>query len=318
MDFIEKTLHLFLPRASNNHKAKILHPSGLLVLASFFILFQAVLNFIPKLGPSILGYASQISPDEIIRLTNEKRAQAGLPSLTLNGTLSVAAQSKGNDMIIKDYWAHIAPDGTQPWSFFTSAGYRYRYAGENLARDFSSASSAVDAWMNSPTHRENILNSKYKEIGIGVVEGDLAGVDTTIIVQFFGSTYVDNIAQPVAANNPINDNPTIKPTIKPTIAATISPTSSPIPIIAIASPVSTVEAIFTTSKIQQFIISPFATTRAISLSVVGLLVVVFLVDSFFVSKKGIAIRLFARPRVCSHACRQSAKSPRSHSSIGGL
>src|SRR3989339_1278732 len=219
MDFIEKTLHLFLPRASNNHKAKILHPSGLLVLASFFILFQAVLNFIPKLGPSILGYASQISPDEIIRLTNEKRAQAGLPSLTLNGTLSVAAQSKGNDMIIKDYWAHIAPDGTQPWSFFTSAGYRYRYAGENLARDFSSASSAVDAWMNSPTHRDNILNPKYKEVGIGVTEGDLAGVDTTIVVQFFGATYVDQTPQKVAQVEQIKTS-TIVPTTIPTVAPT--------------------------------------------------------------------------------------------------
>ena len=101
-------------------------------------------------------------------------------------------------MIDRDYWAHVAPDGTQPWKFFTSFGYKYRYAGENLARDFSNASSAMDAWMNSPTHKENILNPKYKEIGIGVVEGDLAGTDTTIIVQFFGATYADKVVQPIA------------------------------------------------------------------------------------------------------------------------
>lgn len=288
MNFIEKTLHLILPRSSNNHKAKVLHPSGLLVVASFLILFQAVLNFLPKLGPSILGYASQISPDEVIRLTNEKRAQAGLSLLTLNGTLSNAALSKGNDMITKDYWAHVAPDGTQPWSFITNVGYKYRYAGENLARDFSNASSAVDAWMNSPTHRENILNPKYKEIGIGVVEGDLAGVDTTIIVQFFGATYADKVVEPVAVNIPVNENPTTKPTTKPTLVATVAPTDTPIPFVALNSPIATVQAVFTSPPpTQQILISPFTTTRVVSLSVVGFLLLVFLVDSFLVSKRRI-------------------------------
>ena len=288
MDFIEKTLHLFVPRHTNNHKARILHSSSLIVIASFLIFFQAILNFLPNLGPSILGYASQISPDEVVRLTNEKRTQSGLPALTLNGTLSGAAQAKGNDMISRDYWAHVAPDGTQPWSFITNAGYKYRYAGENLARDFSNPSSAVDAWMNSPTHRENILNPKYKEIGIGVVEGDLAGVDTTIIVQFFGATYADKVVQPVAENKVVNTNPTTIPTIRPTTIATTTPTESPIPIIAIASPVSTVQAVFTSPRpTQQILISPFTTTRIMSISVVGLLLVIFLVDSFLVSKRRI-------------------------------
>ncbi|MDP1759922.1 MAG: CAP domain-containing protein [Candidatus Woesebacteria bacterium] len=261
MDFLEKTLHLLLPRSSNNHRAKVLHSSGLLVLASFLILFQTVLNFLPKLGSSILGYASQISPDEVIRLTNEKRTQAGLPQLILNGTLSNAAQSKGNDMISKDYWAHTAPDGSQPWIFFTNAGYKYRYAGENLARDFNNPASAVEAWMSSPTHKENILNPKYKEIGIGVVEGYLAGVETTIIIQFFGSTYADKIVEPVAQILPV------------------SPTSSPI---------ATTAAVFTTPKAtQQVLISPFTTTRTVSLAVVGLLLTIFLVDSLLVSKRRI-------------------------------
>lgn len=289
MNFIEKTLHLFSPRSSNNHKAKVLQSSGLLVLASFLIFFQAILNFLPKIGPSILGYASQISPDEVIRLTNEKRTQAGLPSLTLNGMLSGAAQAKGNDMIVKDYWAHVAPDGTQPWSFITNAGYKYRYAGENLARDFNNANSAVEAWMNSPTHRENILNPKYKEIGIGVVEGDLAGIDTTIIVQFFGATYVDKVVQPIAQNNTVNIISTVKPTIKPIAIATITPTESPVPFVAVTSPIATVQAVFTSPRpTQEVLISPFSTTRTISFSVVALLLAIFIVDSFLVSKRKIS------------------------------
>lgn len=249
---MEKLIHLLLPRESNNHKAKILHSSSLIVLASFLILLQLGLNLIPKLKPSILGYASYISPSEVVRLTNEKRISAGLSALSLNQELSAAAYTKGQDMISKDYWSHVAPDGTQPWKFFNQFGYKYRYAGENLARDFTDASSAVDAWMNSPTHRENILNPKYKEIGIGVVEGDLAGVDTTIIVQFFGATYTDKVTA------------TIQPTIAPTVTQIVEP------------------------QVQsQVLISPFTTTRTLSLVVVALLLLIFIVDAILVSKRRI-------------------------------
>jgi uncharacterized protein YkwD len=142
--------HLFLPHESNNHKAKILHPSSLSLLAVFLILFQFGLNLIPKNFPSVLGYASSISPAEVIRLTNAQRASAGLSELSENSLLDSAALAKGNDMLAKGYWAHFAPDGTAPWSFFQKFGYKYRYAGENLARDFSNPDSTVKAWMNSP------------------------------------------------------------------------------------------------------------------------------------------------------------------------
>ena len=275
---MEKLVHLFIPRQSNNHKAKILHSSSLIVIASFFVVFQALINFLPRFGPNILGYASQISPDEVIRLTNQKRAEAGLSALTYNQTLAGAAYTKGRDMIDRDYWAHTAPDGTQPWKFFTDFGYRYKYAGENLARDFSSAQGTVDAWMNSPTHRENILNPKYKEIGIGVTEGDLAGVDTTIVVQFFGATYVDQTPQKVAQVEQIKTS-TIVPTTIPTVAPTIVP---------VTTNLSQVQDEITTPKPnQRVLISPFTTTKNLSLIVVGLLLLVFIIDAFLVSRRRI-------------------------------
>lgn len=193
---MQKLIHFFIPRESNNHKAKVLHPSSLILITFLLVILQFGIKLIPKIHPSILGYASSISANEIVRLTNEKRAEVGLSQLKLNNYLSIAAQNKGNDMLAKDYWAHVAPDGTQPWKFFNDVGYKYRYAGENLARDFMDADSTVKAWMASPTHKENILNPKYKEIGIGVVEGDLAGLDTTIVVQFFGSTSDNVVLQP--------------------------------------------------------------------------------------------------------------------------
>ena len=287
---MEKLIHLLIPRESNNHKAKVLHPSSLIVIASLFVVFQGLINFLPSLKPNILGFAAQISPEEVARLTNQKRAEAGLTPLTYNQTLASAAYTKGRDMIDRDYWAHVSPDGTQPWKFFSDFGYRYRYAGENLARDFSNASSAVDAWMNSPTHRDNILNPKYKEIGIGVTEGDLAGIDTTIVVQFFGATYVDQTPQKVAEapkEKVAQTVPTESEVLQEiTPEPIVIPTTTPI---AIVTTIPKVQAKITSPEPnQQVLISPFTTTRTVSLAVVVLLLVVFVVDAFLVEKRKIS------------------------------
>lgn len=281
-------IHLFFPHESNNQKAKILHASSLLILSVFLLLFQLALNLTSKVFPQILGYAAQIAPGEVIRLTNEKRAAAGLAPLAENSILSQAAQAKGADMLNKGYWAHFAPDGTTPWSFFTNFGYRYRYAGENLARDFSSAAAAVDAWMASPTHRENILNEKYREIGIGVVEGKLAGVETTLIVQFFGTPATGTASIPVARAGEASAVATA--TVKPKIAAVVTtpaptfvPTPTPTPVYStVATP--EFQASQTSARI---LISPFTSTKNVSLAVVGLLLLVLSIDLIIVRRRRI-------------------------------
>jgi hypothetical protein len=139
---------------------------------------------------NILGYASDISVSEVIRLTNQERAKSGLTQLQINSELSNAAAGKARDMFEKQYWSHTSPSGTEPWDFITGAGYSYRVAGENLARDFSNTSSMVQAWMTSPTHRDNIMHPRYQEIGIAVVNGSLDGVETTLVVQMFGAPKV--------------------------------------------------------------------------------------------------------------------------------
>lgn len=281
MKILHKLRHLIIPHESNNQKAKILHNSSLTILILVLALYQGFLSFFPRFGPRILGYAANISPDEVIRLTNEKRAEAGVGALTTNATLSAAAQAKGADMLAKDYWAHVSPDGTQPWYFFTTFGYKYRYAGENLARDFSDPPSAIAAWMASPSHKENMLSGKYKEIGVAVVEGDLAGVDTTIIVQFFGTNLVDTLPEtPVAqAKAAAPAKPEVSPSLVPTkaVASVISITSTPTltPTVAPAL-VQAPAGIQTTSP--QVLISPFSSTRGISLAVIILLLVIMIID----------------------------------------
>ena len=279
---MEKLIHLLIPRESNNHKAKILHSSSLGIIAILMILFQGFINYIPKINSNILGYASNISIQDVVNLTNQKRSEAGLSALSLNQELSAAAYTKGRDMIDKDYWAHVSPDGTQPWKFFNDFGYKYKFAGENLARDFSNASTAVEAWMNSPTHKENILNPKYKEIGIGIVEGDLAGSDTTVIVQFFGATYVDKVVAPIAVAQKTEE---IEEKVEITPIATPEPAVVNVPI---TFSIPEVKAEISTPRSnQQVLISPFTTTKNTSILVISLLLLVFIVDAVLVSKRRI-------------------------------
>jgi len=187
MKFIQKIAHLFIPRESNNQKAKLLHNSSLTLITFVFILYQLLISFVPRFAPKILGFAANISPDEVVALTNNKRSEAGLLPLSLNSTLSQAAQAKGADMLNKGYWAHVAPDGTQPWAFFTNFGYKYKYAGENLAVGFFDAESVVDAWKQSPTHRDNLLNKNYREIGVAAAPAKIKNYSGFLVVQLLAS-----------------------------------------------------------------------------------------------------------------------------------
>ena len=182
-------IHFFIPHESNNHRAKILHPLFIGWSILLFVATQFLIPFVPNITPAVLGYASSIIPEEIVTLSNSERQAYGVPTLKLDSTLTQAALAKGADMFARNYWAHVAPDGTQPWAFFVASGYQYRYAGENLARDFYNSKNVVDAWMNSKTHRENLLSAKYEDIGIAVINGELDGVKTTLVVQFFGAKF---------------------------------------------------------------------------------------------------------------------------------
>lgn len=133
--------------------------------------------------PALAAYSS----GTLVSMTNSERAKNGLGALSVNSALTSAATAKANDMLAKGYFAHTSPDGRTPWDFIAAAGYDYIYAGENLAIGYTSASELMSAWMNSSTHRDNILNSKFREIGIAVVSGQYNGTETTVVAQEFGA-----------------------------------------------------------------------------------------------------------------------------------
>lgn len=193
--------HFFLPQESNNHRPKVLHHHYLLFVIIFFLFGQLCISAIRSQNQQVLGIATNISPATMLDLTNKDRGKFGLGFLTLNDKLSKAAMLKGNSMFTKNYWAHNAPDGTTPWVFIKESGYEYVYAGENLARGFSTSEDVVNAWMASPSHRENMLSENYQDIGFAVLEGKLLNDQTTLVVEMFGATKEGVLAK--ESNTPV-------------------------------------------------------------------------------------------------------------------
>lgn len=132
-------------------------------------------------------YASDITIPNVLRFVNESRQAQGLSDLKENEKLSKVAAAKADDMIKNNYFAHTSPAGLTPWYWFDKEGYNYKYAGENLAINFKTTEEQHKAWMDSPTHRKNILNSNFSEIGIAVAAGEINGQMAIVSVQEFGT-----------------------------------------------------------------------------------------------------------------------------------
>lgn len=178
----------FLPHKDTHKKAHLISWEGLVIYILFFILLQVGFSIVSYSKPGILGISGNVDQKRLIELTNEERQKMGLAPVSENAALDKAASLKAQNMFAENYWAHFAPSGKTPWDFILGAGYRFTFAGENLAKNFSDSSEIVKAWMASPTHRENLLNPKYQDIGIAVEEGILNGQTTILVVQEFGAT----------------------------------------------------------------------------------------------------------------------------------
>lgn len=207
---------------------------GRAILASLAIVAVGIL-YLPSFSPiqkiettqtphaAILAYATNISPGDLAAGTNAARAQNGLGALALNSKLSTSAQLKANDMITKNYWAHVAPDGTQPWYWFTQAGYDYTNAGENLAYGFATSDATITGWMNSAGHRANILGN-YQDMGFGIANGEnYQGAQNTVVVAHYGTP---RASAPAPAPTPAPAAPTA-PSTPSTTPSTPAPATTP-------------------------------------------------------------------------------------------
>jgi len=159
---------------------------------SFFIIlfFSGIFPFetLLSLAPQSSLQASVVAAD-VASLTNQNRTERGLPALAVNPLLTQAAQLKADDMAKNSYYAHTSPDGKSPLYWLNLVGYKYLNAGENLVIDRTTSEQAVDAWMDSPDHRENILRPQFTQVGVGVAPGEYQGIPTIYVVEEFGTPY---------------------------------------------------------------------------------------------------------------------------------
>ena len=119
---------------------------------------------VPTLPESVTAYET-----EVIRLVNDVRKDNGLKPLLQDWQLSRVARYKSQDMRDLGYFSHTSPTYGSPFNMMKSFGISYKTAGENIAKGYATPKAVVDAWMNSPGHRANILNPSYTHIGVGFV-----------------------------------------------------------------------------------------------------------------------------------------------------
>ncbi|GES32482.1 CAP domain-containing protein [Streptomyces angustmyceticus] len=105
---------------------------------------------------------------KIVELVNAQRAQHGCGPLSVDRRLQAAAQAHSDDMAARNYYEHNTPEGVDPGTRMTKAGFPWASWAENIFKSPKDPATAMDGWMKSPGHRDNILNCSYKSTGVGV------------------------------------------------------------------------------------------------------------------------------------------------------
>jgi hypothetical protein len=185
MEYLMKIKDFIVPSEKNGFKSKFLE--------SNILLYCVILLLVLKIGATLISinfpqniFFADITKSALENFVNQTRQSEGLAPLAENQKLNQAAQLKAENMVQNQYFNHTSPSGITPWHWFSQAGYNYKYAGENLAIGFFDSKEVFEAWLNSPSHKANITNPNYKEVGTAVVSG-FGQNNTIIVVQEFGS-----------------------------------------------------------------------------------------------------------------------------------
>ncbi len=205
INFIFKMVSKLIKEQNNVRRCALAQKSFLLVFAIAIIAF----NFFVNVTPIAAQNNDSISVSNLLQLHNDYRSSEGLSQLKLNFSLSQSAQQKAEAMIASDCWSHYCPDGKSPWDYFNDNNYDYILAGENLAEGFYSVNEIMDAWLESPSHKANIIKNGFNEIGFGVAYGNFQGRDNNVVVTVhFGSrpsqVDVEVVDGQITIKNPIN------------------------------------------------------------------------------------------------------------------
>lgn len=129
-------------------------------------------------------FKNNITNIDLLALTNQERANHGLPALVESATLDAVATLKAQDEIIYHYWGHNSPTGITPWHWYGVAGYNYTYAGENIAEGYETSLATMQAWIASPEHEANIVNAHYTQVGFATVCGTTDSTTTLTVGEY--------------------------------------------------------------------------------------------------------------------------------------
>lgn len=277
-----KLSHFFLPHPQTHQKAHLLRVPALAVYVLLFLALQFGIKWYGSLRPDVLGIVSAVNVQELVRMTNEARVKNGLPPLSENSRLDQAAAAKARDMFAENYWAHFSPSGKDPWGFILNSGYKFSYAGENLAKNFQTSREVVDAWMNSPSHRENIVNLNYKDMGMAVAYGKINGQDTVLVVQEFGAPE-GFIAQ--SQPSQVNKAPVSIP------GTTMAPV--PVQLAPAAEQVASANRSDAALFGQPALFDSFRLTRQLSLAMLTFVTILLVIDLYVLRKRAV-VRITSR------------------------
>ncbi|MCX6718382.1 MAG: CAP domain-containing protein [Candidatus Staskawiczbacteria bacterium] len=217
------------------------------------LLYFVVLLLVLKIGTTLIAinipqniFFADITRSSLESFANQTRQSLGLPALKENQKLNEAAQLKAQNMVQNNYFAHTSPTGVSPWAWFLKAGYNYKYAGENLAIGFFDSQEVYQAWLNSPSHKANIVNPNYTEVGTAVLDGFGSG-NTIVVVQEFGSQ--------LPVKTAVAKNTGIKPVVKTQPKTNSAPKVADTP----ASTTNTSEKVLSQSTESKNSIEPLTT-----------------------------------------------------------
>jgi hypothetical protein len=175
----------FVPHATNNHAPYLFRGIGIAVVLGLIGVFAGLMAFSQFMlrGSNFLA---AVLPSVLTDLVNADRSAVHVQKLTVSPLLTEAARLKAEDMAKNAYFAHTSPAGVTPWFWIRNVGYRFGAAGENLAVHYNDSEAVNAALMASPSHRANILNNTFTEVGIATARGFFEGKDTVFVVQMFG------------------------------------------------------------------------------------------------------------------------------------
>lgn len=288
----------FIPHEENNYHPHILHTKRAFLYGGLFVAMKIiVVAFVLLLPLEVFVMPDVLAQEQrqIINLTNQIRAQKGLPELTEKKILDRSSDAKAMDMAANEYFDHNGPHKRGLSYFLDKAGYKYRAAGENLAMGFANAQEIVDAWANSPTHYANLVDPEFEEFGVGLESGYYQGMPTVYTAQHLGLPDVPKkISNVIKINQPIAgggidkhlDSANVQQVAGLNIQAAVAaqPTSSSAGVIKIGGP-TPVEKYIKAKSSLGFLTDIFSVSKNIYLAFIVFFSLALLLNIFIEIKK---------------------------------